>query len=236
MSATDTTLLPCPDLSEKSAKALMRYTKLLVSFRYWCLGRAHEGQTDFYKTLDALNFALEYHSGKRKDGFTPEFVHQLEIAHYLRTLEGSISNLPEVLICALLHDVVEDYFVSIEEIQNMFGLKVANSVKTISKKYRESGSSIIITVPEAVYFEAIANDEYASIVKPADRINNMGSMLGVFSLEKQKQYVAECKEYFLTTLKKAKRKFPHQEAAYENAKLVIEGQIKLFDALHAAVN
>lgn len=223
---------PEKEKEEKEAAALARFTKLLVSLRYWCLGRAHEGPESFYKTLEALNFALEYHTGKRKDGFTPEFVHQLEIAHYLRTLEGSIKNLSDVLICALLHDVVEDYFVSIEVIESRFGKKNAQSIKALSKKYKESGSEVVTSVAEEVYFDVISKDEQASIVKAADRINNMGSMLGVFSVAKQKAYVRECKQYFLPLIKKAKRNFPWQEAAYENAKLVIEGQIKLFDALH----
>ena len=49
------------------------YDKLLVSLRYWLLGR------EFYTALKAPRYAADYHTGLRKDGVTPEFEHQLRI-------------------------------------------------------------------------------------------------------------------------------------------------------------
>jgi hypothetical protein len=73
----------------------------------------------------------------------------------------------------------------------------------------------------------------ASIVKPADRIDNQGSMVGVFTIEKQKSYIVETQEFILPALKEAKRRFPEQELAYENLKGMLSSQISLLQAVHA---
>src|SRR4051812_21004615 len=91
------------------------YNKLYISLRYFLLGR------EFYMAADALQFASQYHIGTRKDGITPEFQHQIEITHYLRTLLPSMMFPEETLAAALLHDVPEDYGVPHAVITNRFG-------------------------------------------------------------------------------------------------------------------
>jgi len=69
-------------------------------------------------------------------------------------------------------------------------------------------------------------------VKGADRIHNVQTMLGVFDLAKQQEYIHETEEYILPTLKEARRRFPHQEPAYENIKHMLQSQIELLVAVH----
>ena len=59
------------------------YEKIKTSIRYWMLGR---GYTVAHA---AMELGLEYHTGFRKDGVTPEFQHQVSQANYCRTLENS---------------------------------------------------------------------------------------------------------------------------------------------------
>lgn len=66
----------------------------------------------------------------------------------------------------------------------------------------------------------------ASIVKPADRIHNNNSMVGVFSTEKQIEYVNEVEKHFLPMIKKAEGLFPDQFMAYMNAKLILISQAR----------
>lgn len=204
-----------------------RFDKLRIALRYWLLGRA-SSDAAFLVPLRALDFAEELTAGTRKDGVTPAFQHQLEIAHYLRTVAHRHPRLAELLAVALLHDVAEDYDVGFEEIEQRFGLAVAHSVRLLTKKHR--GQSV---TPQA-YFSGIAEDNLASLVKGADRINNLQSMLGVFTLEKQQRYCEEVREHFLPMLKKARRAFPADEALYENIKLVLRSQLELLAAVHAA--
>lgn len=197
---------------------LSQYEKLQISLRYFLIGK------EYYDTARALEFASKYHTGFRKDGVTPEFQHQIEIVHFLRTLLPSYIFPQDVLTVGVLHDTCEDYpEVTKDIIEKQFGRRVAHSVSLLDKNGKE--------LP--YYFEQIANDEIASIVKGADRIHNLQSMIGVFTSEKQVRYIEEVEKYFLPMLKAARRKFPQQEPAYENIKHLLNSQLELISALHS---
>lgn len=196
---------------------LAHYEKLSISLRYFLLGK------EYYETARALEFAAEYHTGLRKDGITPELQHQVEIVHYLRTLLPSYIYPEDTLTAGVLHDTREDYPQSELEILQNFRPRVARAVELLDKNGKT----------KKFYFEQIAQDEIASIVKGADRVHNLQSMIGVFTPEKQIAYVGEVEEYFLPMLKHARRKFPQQENAYENIKHLLNSQIELIKELHS---
>jgi (p)ppGpp synthase/HD superfamily hydrolase len=196
-----------------------RFDKQLIALRYWLLG------SGFVNALAALEFAAGFHTGLRKDGRTPEFAHQVAITHHVRTLVPHLAD-PETALCAaLLHDVREDYDVAFSEIADRFGSAVARSVDALTKEFAG-----VKRPPEAV-FAAIAEDPSASVVKPADRVNNQLTALGVFSTPKLSDYVAETVEWFLPMIRRARRLHPTQEAAYENLKLVLEVQVEALSAV-----
>jgi (p)ppGpp synthase/HD superfamily hydrolase len=195
------------------------YTKRRIALRYWLLG------ADLQKSTLAMNYAENYHTGTRRDDITPEFAHQISIVSYLRTLLPHITYPDETLAAGFLHDVREDYGVSDEEIRTVFGPAVADAVDAMSKEFRNEKR-----LPEIVFAD-ISTNEIASIVKLADRIHNLDSMLGVFTPDKAINYVEETKNRFLPMLRQARRNFPNQEPAYENAKLVILAQLKLIETL-----
>ena len=190
-----------------------KYAKLQISLRYWLIGKK------YFKALEAMEFAAKYHCGTRADGITPEFSHQLSIAHFARTL--SIENMEAVICAALLHDVVEDYDVEVKTIQDKFGDVVAHSVFLLSKQV----SGVKKTNEE--YYMSLRTDRVASIVKGCDRIHNHQTMPGVFSKVKQGKYIQETNDFILPMIKAAKRNFPDQEGAYENVKHVLNSQIQL---------
>lgn len=197
---------------------LSQYEKLQISLRYFLLGKG------YYDAARALEFASIYHTGFRKDGVTPELQHQIEIVHFLRTLLPSFIFPQEVLIAGILHDTCEDYpEVTQDIIEKEFGRRVAHSVSLLNKNGKEL----------SYYFEQIGKDEIASIVKGADRIHNLQSMIGVFTPEKQIRYIEEVEKYFLPMLKIARRKFPQQEPAYENIKHLLNSQLELIKQLHS---
>jgi (p)ppGpp synthase/HD superfamily hydrolase len=190
------------------------YDKLRVSLRYFLLGK------EFYRAADALEFAAGYHSGVRKDGVTPEFQHQIEITHYLRSLLPFYIYPEETLTAAILHDVTEDYGVLSSTISDRYGREVSLAVQLLDKNGKSAD----------LYYAGIANNPIASIVKGGDRMHNIQTMVGVFSAEKQAKYIREVEEYFLPMLKIARRKFVRQESAYENIKHVLTSQLELLRA------
>lgn len=204
-----------------------KFQKLRISLRYWALGLAVNDPL-WFKVVEALDYAERFHCGVRKDGFTPEFEHQLSIAHYLRTMHYALRYPAETLIVALLHDVAEDFDIGFEELEQRFGARVVHSLKLLTKKHRG------VEIPPEVYVPAIAADPIAAPVKGADRIHNLGSMVGVFSLDKQKRYCEESRSLHLPMLKAARRNHPDQEMVYENIKLMLNSQLALLSAAHVA--
>lgn len=197
-----------------------RYDKMKISLRYWLLGMA-QSNPDYLKCVEALEFASKFHTGKRKDGVTNEFEHQLTITHYIRSLINNLEYPSETICVSLLHDVPEDYGVSFDELTQKFGPIVSCSTEKLTKFYRG------VKKTNEVYFNGIATDPIASIGKGGDRIHNLQSMVGVFNKSKQEEYVKEAEDWILPALKEARRLFPKQELAYENIKLMMKSQIEL---------
>ncbi|MCR5821785.1 MAG: HD domain-containing protein [Bacteroidales bacterium] len=73
----------------------------------------------------AAKFAVEAHRGaeRRGKGF-PYIIHPMEAASIVAT----VTNDPEMLAAAILHDTVEDTDVTIEQIEELFGPRVARLV------------------------------------------------------------------------------------------------------------
>ena len=69
---------------------ISNFSKLMISARYWLLGMA-ENDPEYFKVIDAMEIGLEHHDGYRNGG-DPEFIHQLGIFHYLRTMHKHIKN------------------------------------------------------------------------------------------------------------------------------------------------
>jgi hypothetical protein len=87
-------------------------------------------EMEFLKYIDAIEFATIAHDGQYRKGLRlPYIVHPLGVAKIL--IEYSCS--PEIIIAGILHDVVEDTPVSLEEIRNRFGQKVAILVESVTE-------------------------------------------------------------------------------------------------------
>jgi (p)ppGpp synthase/HD superfamily hydrolase len=191
----------------------------------------------YFNALSSLEFAFKYHKGKRKDGFTPEFDHQITMALFSRTLPDVM--FPEELICTiLLHDVREDYDITDHEVrklfeQQSFSTRVSLATECFTKVFRG------VKKEPTVYFAAIAEDPIASIGKGIDRVHNHQTMntrkldgTPAFTYKKQQEYIAETKEYFLPMLKVARKNFPRQHNAYLNLKFILTSQIELIECIH----
>jgi (p)ppGpp synthase/HD superfamily hydrolase len=204
--------------------------KLFISLRYFLIG-ASQFDDDYKLALKVLEYVKHIHTGVRKDGNTPEFQHQLEIAHYLRTLKGGVSRPGLIIAGGLVHDCLEDYslkfpFLTVEKLNSEFGKEVADMSLVLSKEVNG------VKKTNAEYYAALAESETCSIIKGADRINNLGSMVKVFTPEKQVNYIIETEEYVLPMLKSARHRFVEQEAVYENMKLILKQQLKLLKIIN----
>ena len=86
----------------------------------------------------AVCFAAEAHSGTvRKQEKTPYLLHLLEVA----TIIGTMSADRELLAAGVLHDTVEDAGVEPEELERLFGARVAALVATETENKRRGTPS-----------------------------------------------------------------------------------------------
>ena len=83
----------------------------------------------------AARFAAEAHEGKmRKGSEIPYIVHPLETA----VIVSRMTEDPELISAALLHDVLEDTEVTFEELSELFGKRVADLVAAESEDKRKT--------------------------------------------------------------------------------------------------
>jgi len=196
------------------------YQRLFIAMRYWLIGISKNDE-QYKPALEALEYAKNIHIGFRKDGKTPEFQHQIEICHYLRTLVDGLMHPGATLAAAFLHDVPEDYDISFDDIERKFGKQISDAVWLLTKQYRGEKKNM------EVYFNEMANCPIASVIKGADRINNHQTMHPIFKPEKQKSYILETDTYIIPMLKKARHIHVSQEHIYENIKFVLKSQMTM---------
>ena len=92
----------------------------------------------------AAEFARKVHEGKlRKGSMVPYIVHPFEAA----VIVSGMTDDPEVISAALLHDVIEDAGISYEELKMQFGSRVADLVlaesEDKSRTWKERKSATI---------------------------------------------------------------------------------------------
>lgn len=83
---------------------------------------------------EAVTFAVKAHDGmRRKKSQSPYILHPLEAA----VIVGTMTDDQNVIAAAVLHDVVEDTDVTIEEIEERFGKRVKSLVQSETEDKRE---------------------------------------------------------------------------------------------------
>ena len=123
----------------------------------------------------AFNLAVDAHSDMRRLSGEPYVFHPIEVA-YICAKDMRLDSTS--IVCALLHDVVEDTEYTFEEIEKLFNPKVAMIVGGVTKikGIFDDGTRSI----QAEYFKrmilALAEDMRVILIKLADRLHNMRTL------------------------------------------------------------
>jgi len=145
---------------------------------------------------DALMLAIKAHDGqRRKYTGEPYSTHPIGVSKIIETIPD---HTPEMVAAALLHDVVEDTYVTFSEIKNDFGSVVAEYVHyctNVSEK--EDGNREFRKKMDADHF-ALGPPE-AQTIKVADLIHNSETIIPHDPKFFHKAYKYE-KQYLLTVL------------------------------------
>lgn len=198
------------------------FDKLHTALKYYLVGKG------YHTAIKAMYYASRLHTGMRKDGHTREFHHQLEIGMHVASLRD-LQNEELCIAAAMLHDVMEDYDVSRGMLATEFDEELVHIVWLLTRKYNGLHKDL------DSYFHEITHNAVASVVKGVDRIHNVQTMVGVFSIDKQRRYIFEVEQYFIPMLKQARYLFSRQGAAYANIEKTLRSQIELIEAVHLAL-
>lgn len=133
----------------------------------------------------AYRFSKYGHRGQERDGGGRYFDHPREVSLILLR-QGLFDH--EMIIAALLHDVMEDSFIlTWEDLEFIFGSRVCGLVKLLTK---EPG------LPKEQYFpRLLSGPPEAWLIKMADRLHNL-STLGSCTREKQIKQIKETREKY----------------------------------------
>jgi GTP pyrophosphokinase len=122
----------------------------------------------------AFEFAYEAHKGIRRKSNEPYIIHPIAVA---KIAAEEIGLGPTAVISALLHDVVEDTDYTNEDIENIFGKKIATIVDGLTKL---SGVFEQDTSMQAENFKklllTLSDDVRVILIKLADRLHNMRTL------------------------------------------------------------
>ena len=132
---------------------------------------ASDRDFDMEKIDKAYQFALESHGDQKRRSGVPYILHPVSVAYILVELGMDT----ESIVASLLHDVVEDTPVGLEEIKKLFGIEVANLTDGVTKLGRIPYSSREEQQAEnrRKMLIAMADDIRVIIIKLADRLHNM---------------------------------------------------------------
>lgn len=160
---------------------MQAYRNLLHSFK------APLNEEDKKNLRLAFEMAVDAHREQRRKSGEPYILHPIEVA---RICVEEIGLGPTAAVCALLHDVVEDTNVTLKEIHEQFGDRVALIVDGLTKLdgLHESESPQAENLSKVL--RTMLSDVRVVLIKMADRLHNMRT-IKVMAEQKKKKIAAE---------------------------------------------
>lgn len=156
------------DEQAEKQEILKRYRALLRA----CRSSMEKGDRQMIRK--AFDMALEAHKDMRRKSGEPYIFHPIAVAQIAAEEIGLGTT---SIVCALLHDLVEDTDISLETIEHEFGKKVATIIDGLTKiaGVFDQTSSI-----QAENFRkmllTLADDVRVILIKLADRLHNMRTL------------------------------------------------------------
>ena len=142
----------------------------------------------------AFRFASENHKLQTRESGEPYMVHPLMVSHFLADMRMDLVSMET----GLLHDVVEDTSVTVDDIRKNFGEDVARCVDGVTKLSKLDFYSAEERQAESFrkMLLAMVNDIRVIIVKLADRLHNMRTLSFIQEPERRERIARETIEIY----------------------------------------
>ena len=166
------------DLENEKKEILNRYRALLRS--------CNEKTTkeDKKEIRKAFNLAVKGHENTRRKSGEPYILHPIAVANICAKEIGLGTT---SIICALLHDIVEDTDYTIGDIQKIFGKKIATIINGLTKISDVFDQKVSL---QAENFRkmllTLSDDVRVILIKLADRLHNMRTLDAMSKQQKLK--------------------------------------------------
>jgi len=136
--------------------------------------REYRPKDDLSGIERAFRFARTYHQGQTRDSGEPYMMHPVLVAHILADMRMD----QVAMQTGLLHDVVEDTSVTVEQVLSEFGEEVARCVDGVTKLSKLDFFSAEERQAESFrkMLLAMVEDIRVIMVKLADRLHNMRTL------------------------------------------------------------
>jgi len=170
------------DIEEEKKEILRRYRGLLRAAKH---SKSREDRKAIRK---AFVMALDFHSEQRRKSGEPYIYHPISVA---RIVAGELGLDTTSIVCALLHDTVEDTSLTLDDVEKEFGRKEREIVDGLTKM---SGVFEPGTSAQAENFRkmllTLSSDVRVILIKLADRLDNMRT-LDFMNPDKQQKIASE---------------------------------------------
>ncbi|NNC84281.1 MAG: bifunctional (p)ppGpp synthetase/guanosine-3',5'-bis(diphosphate) 3'-pyrophosphohydrolase, partial [Flavobacteriales bacterium] len=148
-----------------------------ITKRYRALLRSHKRinkDSERKRIRKAFDVAVEAHREDRRKTGEPYIYHPIEVARIVSAEMGLDTT---SVVAALLHDTVEDTYITLEDIENLFGekerylidglTKIKGVLENSSSMQAENFRKMILT---------LSDDVRVILIKLADRLHNMRTL------------------------------------------------------------
>ncbi len=159
---------PAIDLEAEKKEILRRYRGLLRAAVH------SKSRKDRKAIRKAFDISLEAHKDMRRKSGEPYIYHPISVA---RVVAEELGLDTTAIVCALLHDTVEDTYLTLEDVEQLFGTREREIVDGLTKM---SGVFDPGTSAQAENFRkmllTLSDDVRVILIKLADRLDNMRTL------------------------------------------------------------
>ena len=148
--------------------------EILNAFRGLLRTHKDRSKEDTRKIRKAFDVAVEAHKDMRRKSGEPYIYHPIAVARICAEEMGLGTT---AIICALLHDTVEDTHITLDDVEDLFGSKIRliiDGLTKIPEVFDESASVQAENFRKMVL--TISDDIRVVLIKLADRLHNMRTL------------------------------------------------------------